>query len=82
MIVATNIAETSVTISGLRYVVDCGLVKQRQFAASTGVEVLAPLPISQAQARQRSGRAGRERPGHCYRCVAINRAMCCCTCQG
>ena len=66
VIIATNIAETSLTVSGLRYVVDCGLVKQRTHSA-TGMDVLQTAPISQAQARQRSGRAGREAPGMCYR---------------
>ena len=66
VIIATNIAETSLTVSGLRYVVDCGLVKQRTHS-TTGMDVLQTAPISQAQARQRSGRAGREAPGSCYR---------------
>eukprot|EP00897_Mesotaenium_endlicherianum_P007228 jgi/Mesen1/6533/ME000333S05841 len=67
VILATNIAETSVTIPGIRYVVDPGLVKARAFNAKIGVESLAVVPISKAQARQRSGRAGREAPGKCYR---------------
>lgn len=66
VIIATNIAETSLTLSGLRYVIDCGLVKQRTHS-TTGMDVLQTAPISQAQARQRSGRAGREAPGSCYR---------------
>ena len=66
VIIATNIAETSLTLSGLRYVIDCGLVKQRTHS-TTGMDVLQTAPISQAQARQRSGRAGREAPGWCYR---------------
>jgi len=67
VIIATNIAETSITVSGLRYVIDAGLVKQRQFNAKTGMDLLKVLPISQAQARQRSGRAGREAAGRVYR---------------
>ena len=67
VILSTNIAETSVTVTGMRYVVDCGLVKQRTFSARTGMDVLQVCPVSQAQARQRSGRAGREAPGRCYR---------------
>lgn len=67
VILATNIAETSVTIPGVRYVIDPGLVKARAFDARIGVESLAVTPISKAQARQRSGRAGREAPGKCFR---------------
>ena len=66
VIIATNIAETSLTVGGLKYVVDCGLVKLRTHSA-TGMDVLQTVPVSQAQARQRSGRAGREGPGVCYR---------------
>jgi HrpA-like RNA helicase len=67
VILATNIAETSITINGVRYVVDCGLVKARGFNARTGVDALLAVPVSQAAARQRAGRAGREAPGTCYR---------------
>ncbi len=59
VIFATNIAETALTIPGVRYVVDTGVVKQRSYQAAAGVDLLAVVPISQAQARQRSGRAGR-----------------------
>ena len=58
MVLATNIAETSVTVPGVRYVVDAGFVKTREYQASSGAETLRVLPISQAQAAQRSGRAG------------------------
>jgi ATP-dependent RNA helicase DHX8/PRP22 len=57
-ILATNIAETSLTISGVRYVVDPGFVKARTFHAKAGLDSLQVVPVSQAQARQRSGRAG------------------------
>lgn len=67
VILATNIAETSITISGVRYVIDTGLVKARGYNAKLGVDSLQVVPISQAQARQRSGRAGREAPGKAYR---------------
>eukprot|EP01134_Creolimax_fragrantissima_P005291 CFRG5291T1 len=67
VVLATNIAETSITINGIRYVVDTGLVKSKSFNPSMGFESLMAQPISQAQARQRTGRAGREYPGVCYR---------------
>jgi HrpA-like RNA helicase len=67
VVVATNIAETSITLSGIKYVVDSGLAKVKTFQPSTGLEMLEPLPISQAECFQRSGRSGREREGECYR---------------
>ncbi|EFJ24564.1 hypothetical protein SELMODRAFT_101229 [Selaginella moellendorffii] len=67
VILATNIAETSVTIPGIRYVVDPGLVKSRSYNPRIGLESLIVVPVSKAQALQRSGRAGREGPGKCYR---------------
>ena len=67
MILATNIAETSVTVPGVRYVVDCGKVKIKQFRNRLGLDSLLVKPISQSSAIQRKGRAGREAPGHCYR---------------
>lgn len=66
-ILSTNIAETSVTISGIKYVVDVGYFKCRLLESATGVEMLKVTPVSQAQANQRAGRAGRECPGTCYR---------------
>ena len=65
-VVATTIAETSVTIGGVRHVVDPGLVKARA-TSTAGFESLKLAPTSKAQARQRAGRAGREAPGRCYR---------------
>ena len=67
IILATNIAETSVTISGVKYVVDAGLSKVRSFAAATGVDMLKTVTISKGQADQRKGRAGREQAGRCWR---------------
>jgi HrpA-like RNA helicase len=67
VILATNIAETSITISGIKYVVDTGLVKVRAFNAKTGIESLSIEPISKASANQRAGRSGRESAGTCYR---------------
>ncbi|KAG6556147.1 hypothetical protein Mapa_002088 [Marchantia paleacea] len=71
VILATNIAETSLTIPGIRYVIDPGLVKAKAFSPRIGVESLAVVPISKAQAAQRSGRAGRERPGKCFRLYTV-----------
>lgn len=67
IVVSTNIAETSVTINGIVYVVDSGFCKQKVFNSQTRVESLVVTPISQAAAKQRAGRAGRTRPGKCFR---------------
>ncbi|CAN4117113.1 unnamed protein product [Withania somnifera] len=67
VILATNIAETSVTIPGIRYVIDPGLVKARTYDPKMGVDSLIIVTTSKAQALQRSGRAGRDGPGKCYR---------------
>ncbi|CAB3982885.1 probable ATP-dependent RNA helicase DHX35 [Paramuricea clavata] len=67
VVVATNIAETSITIDGIVYVVDCGFVKIKAYSAETGLESLVVVPISQASADQRAGRAGRVRSGKTYR---------------
>ncbi|ORE20349.1 P-loop containing nucleoside triphosphate hydrolase protein [Rhizopus microsporus] len=66
-IVATNVAETSVTIPGIRYVVDCGKCKERKYDIATGVQSFEVGWTSKASADQRAGRAGRTGPGHCYR---------------
>ncbi|KAL7241213.1 hypothetical protein ACSBR2_006769 [Camellia fascicularis] len=66
-IVATNIAETSLTVDGVVYVIDSGYVKQRQYNPSTGMYSLDVVQISRVQADQRAGRAGRTRPGKCHR---------------
>ena len=67
IVVATNIAETSLTIDGIVYVVDCGFSKQKVYNPKLRVESLLVTPISQASANQRCGRAGRTRPGKCFR---------------
>lgn len=67
IILATNIAETSVTINGIKYVIDTGVVKMRNHDSVTGMDTLKVTKISQAQAIQRAGRAGRESDGFCYR---------------
>mgnify|MGYP002853074101 FL=1 len=67
VIVATNIAEASLTIDGIYYVVDPGFAKQKVFNPKVGMDSLVVAPISQASARQRAGRAGRTGPGKCFR---------------
>eukprot|EP00644_Phytophthora_capsici_P007788 jgi/Phyca11/554408/estExt2_Genewise1Plus.C_PHYCAscaffold_610155 len=67
VIVATNIAETSLTIDGVRYVVDCGFTKQKVYNPVRHMESLVVVPISKVSAQQRAGRAGRTAPGKCYR---------------
>ncbi len=67
VVLATNIAETSLTIDGITYVVDCGFCKQTSFNPRTGMESLIVTPISKASANQRAGRAGRTAPGKCFR---------------
>ncbi|CAG0912978.1 unnamed protein product [Notodromas monacha] len=66
-IVATNIAETSLTVDGIFFVIDAGYCKLKVFNPRVGMDALQIFPISQANANQRSGRAGRTGPGHCYR---------------
>lgn len=67
VVIATNIAETSITIDNIVYVIDSGFVKQNTFSSRTGIESLIVTPISKASANQRAGRAGRTQPGKCYR---------------
>lgn len=67
VIVSTNIAETSVTIPGVVFVIDCGFVKIRAYDPRTGIESLTAVETSKAAATQRAGRAGRVKPGKCYR---------------
>lgn len=67
IVVSTNIAETSLTIDGIVYVVDPGFSKQKVYNPRIRVESLLVSPISRASAKQRAGRAGRTKPGKCYR---------------
>jgi pre-mRNA-splicing factor ATP-dependent RNA helicase DHX38/PRP16 len=67
VVVATNIAETSLTIDGIKYVIDCGYYKLKVFNPRMGMDSLQVTPESQANARQRAGRAGRTGPGVCWR---------------
>ena len=67
IIVATNIAETSITIDGIVYVIDSGMSKQKVYNPRLRQESLLVSPISKASAKQRAGRAGRTRPGKCFR---------------
>lgn len=67
VVLATNIAETSLTIDGIVYVIDPGFVKENVYNAHTGMESLVVTPCSRASANQRSGRAGRVGPGKCFR---------------
>ncbi|KAL3527595.1 hypothetical protein ACH5RR_012251 [Cinchona calisaya] len=72
VIFATNVAETSLTIPGVKYVVDSGMVKESKFEPGTGMNVLRVCRISQSSANQRAGRAGRTEPGRCYRLYSQN----------
>ncbi|OQR96314.1 pre-mRNA-splicing factor ATP-dependent RNA helicase [Achlya hypogyna] len=67
VVIGTNIAETSLTIPGICYVIDAGFCKQTNYNPQTGMESLLVTPISQAMANQRAGRAGRTQPGKCFR---------------
>ncbi|XP_010252060.1 PREDICTED: ATP-dependent RNA helicase DEAH13 [Nelumbo nucifera] len=67
VVVATNVAETSLTIPGIKYVVDTGREKVKNYNSSNGMETYEIQWISKASAAQRAGRAGRTGPGHCYR---------------
>ncbi|KAI6648261.1 ATP-dependent RNA helicase DHX33-like [Oopsacas minuta] len=88
IIIATNIAETSLTIPGVKFVIDCGKIKRRHFNHLSGLESLKVCSISKEQANQRAGRAGRDQPGKCYRLytsidwddmdTSSKREICCC----
>ena len=67
VILSTNIAETSITVPGIRHVIDCGKHKRKQFRSRLGLDSLLVKPISKSSAKQRAGRAGREAPGTCQR---------------
>jgi len=67
VVVSTNVAETSLTVDGIVYVVDCGFSKLKQYNPKLGMDALLVTPVSQANADQRAGRAGRTGPGHAYR---------------
>ncbi|CAK1367363.1 Pre-mRNA-splicing factor ATP-dependent RNA helicase-like protein cdc28 [Cercospora beticola] len=67
VVLATNIAETSLTIDGIVYVIDPGYVKENRYTPATNMESLVSVPISRASANQRAGRAGRNQPGKCFR---------------
>ncbi|KAI5960705.1 hypothetical protein CANMA_003967 [Candida margitis] len=67
VVIATNIAETSLTVDGIKYVIDCGLVKVKVYNPKLGMDTLQVVPISLANAEQRSGRAGRTGAGVAYR---------------
>ena len=67
IVLATNVAETSLTIPGIRYIFDCGRAKDKKYDQATGVQSFEIGWISKASANQRAGRAGRTGPGHCYR---------------
>uniref|UniRef100_A0ACD5TH42 Uncharacterized protein n=1 Tax=Avena sativa TaxID=4498 RepID=A0ACD5TH42_AVESA len=67
VVLATNIAETSLTIDGIKYVIDPGFCKMKSYNPRTGMESLLRAPISKASADQRAGRSGRTGPGKCYR---------------
>ncbi|KAF2188383.1 ATP dependent RNA helicase, variant [Zopfia rhizophila CBS 207.26] len=67
VVISTNIAEASITMDGIVYVIDSGYVKLRAYNPTTGIETLTAVPVSKASATQRAGRAGRTKPGKCYR---------------
>lgn len=71
-IVATNIAETSLTVDGVKFVIDSGYSRLKVFQPKMGIDALLVYPISQANANQRAGRAGRTSSGSCYRLYTEN----------
>ncbi|KAM3615418.1 uncharacterized protein V6R79_002054 [Siganus canaliculatus] len=66
-VVATNIAATSLTIDGIKYIIDSGFVKQLNHNSRVGMDILEVVPISKSEAQQRAGRAGRTSAGKCFR---------------
>ena len=84
VVVATSLAETAVTMEGVVYVVDCMFAKVAGYNPIVNLDCLLAAPISKAAAAQRAGRAGRLRPGHCFRLCTQSafevRAHCSLTC--
>ncbi|KAL1810558.1 hypothetical protein ACET3Z_027548 [Daucus carota] len=72
VVLATNIAETSLTIDGIKHVIDSGFVKIKSYNPRTGMESLLVTPISKASANQRAGRSGRTGPGKCFRLYTLH----------
>lgn len=75
VVLATSIAETSLTIEGIRVVIDAGLARQLRFDPNTGLDRLVTLPVSRAGGEQRAGRAGRLEAGICYRLWSEHRHL-------
>ncbi|MCD7457010.1 Pre-mRNA-splicing factor ATP-dependent RNA helicase DEAH1 [Datura stramonium] len=75
VVLATNIAETSLTIDGIKYVIDPGFSKMKSYNPRTGMESLLVTPISKASANQRAGRSGRTGPGKCFRLYTAHNYM-------
>ncbi len=75
IIVATSVAESSLTVPGVRTVVDSGLAREPRFDPRTGIGGLVTVHASRAQMTQRAGRAGREGPGRAFRCLSYARAI-------
>ncbi|EGD78151.1 hypothetical protein PTSG_09027 [Salpingoeca rosetta] len=73
VIVSTNIAETSITVDDVTHVIDSGKMKENRYDAGAGMELLVETWVSRASAQQRRGRAGRVKPGTCYRCFSRRR---------
>lgn len=71
VVLATNIAETSLTIKGIKFVIDSGVVKRRVYDSPTSMDTLKVVKIAQDQAWQRAGRAGRDSAGECYRTYTL-----------
>ena len=67
VVVSTNVAETSLTVDGIKYVIDCGFCKLKVYNSKIGMDTLNVTPVSKANANQRSGRAGRTGPGYAFR---------------
>lgn len=75
VVLATNIAETSITIDNIVYVIDPGFVKQNTYNPKTGMESLVIVPCSKASVNQRAGRAGRVKPGMAIFSILSHRRM-------
>ncbi|KAF3635847.1 hypothetical protein FXO38_24443 [Capsicum annuum] len=75
VVLATNIAETSLTIDGIKYVIDPGFSKMKSYNPRMGMESLQVIPISKASANQRAGRSGRTGPGKCFRLYTSHNFM-------